>query len=144
MTYVQGLAELERRWSRIPGLVRAATREAMEEVAGRIVADMNHAKPLVQIDIGWTWGAAPAGSMVLGKVGSQDYGAMSITIYARGDDFAASWFEFGTGPRFHKSGKYVGQIAAQTSGNRAFLCRSMRGHGGGRRRASRVWHRARA
>ena len=113
MTYVQGLAELERRWSRIPGLVRAATREAMEEVAGRIVADMNHAKPLVQIDIGWTWGAAPAGSMVLGKVGSQDYGAMSITIYARGDDFAASWFEFGTGPRFHKSGKYVGQIAAQ-------------------------------
>lgn len=109
---VQGLAQLERRWKAIPDRVREEVRKAMEAAALGIVADMDRLKPLPEIEIGWTWGEAPAGSMVLGKVGGKDYGALRITIFAKGATFDARWFEFGTAPRFHKSGKYVGQIAA--------------------------------
>lgn len=112
MSEVQGLATLERRWSRVPQLVRDAVREAMEQLATDIVADMNRVKPLDDIKIDWTWGGAPSGAMVLGSVSGGDYATMRITIYARGDTFNAGWFEFGTAPRYHKSGKYVGQIAA--------------------------------
>lgn len=102
MTHVQGLAELERRWAAIPGRVRQAAREAMEEVAEGIVADMKRLAPrgatqsLVN-SIGWTWGEAPAGSMTLGTVGRANYGTMQITIYAGGGKaYYARFLEFGT------------------------------------------------
>lgn len=102
MTQVQGLAELERRWSKIPALVRQAAREAMEDVAQGIVTDMKRAAPrgatssLVN-SIGWTWGEAPAGAMTVGTVGGREYGSMRITIYAGGGKaFYARYLEFGT------------------------------------------------
>lgn len=102
MTRVQGLAELERRWARVPELVRQAAREALEDVAEGIVQDMRRVAPRgssgrLAKSIGWTWGAAPSGSMVVGKVRGQEYGSMQITIYAGGGDaFYARFQEFGT------------------------------------------------
>lgn len=108
---VQGLNRFERRWTAIPRAVRQAAIEAMEKSANELVAEMDQIKPLPEILIDWTWGDPPSGSIALGTVDGSQRG-LAITIYARGDDFAAHWFEFGTDPRFHKSGKYVGQITA--------------------------------
>lgn len=108
---VQGLSAFNRRWTAIPKAVRQAAIETLEQNAAEIVADMNRNKPLVEIEIGWSWGAAPKGAMSLGTVGTSERGLL-ITIWARGDDFSAAWFEFGTAERQHKSGKSTGQIQA--------------------------------
>ncbi len=113
---VQGLAQLERRMKRIPLSVREVVRKSMERAAAEIVADMEALKPIPEIEIGWTWGDAPAGSLVIQRAGSRDYGGMRITIYARGGQgsgFAAQWFEHGTNERFTRAGKGTGRIKAQ-------------------------------
>lgn len=108
---VQGLAEFNRRWSAIPRLVRQAAIETLEANAEELVSSMRPLLPLADIEVAWTWGDAPKGSMVLGSVGTSDRGLL-ITVYARADDFNPAWFEFGTAPRFTKTGKYSGQIIA--------------------------------
>lgn len=99
---VQGLDALNRRWGAIPGKVRAAAREALEEVAEDLVRQMRAAAPkgatgALARSIGWTWGDAPDGTMVIGTVAGSDYATMRITIYAGGGDaFYARFQEFGT------------------------------------------------
>lgn len=113
---VQGLSEFNRKWGGVAANIRAAIQSELEKVAARVVADMNAVKPLPEIEIGWTWGNPPRGSVSLGRVQSGGSNEMRITIYAvgaQGSGFAAAWFEFGTADRFHKSGKYVGKITAQ-------------------------------
>lgn len=110
---MQGAADLQRRWSAIPRRVRAAVRETLEKTATEIVADMESVKPLPEIEIKWTWGAAPKGSISMGDFGSEEGEENRITIYAWAPDFAASWFEHGTAPRYTKTGKFTGQIIAQ-------------------------------
>jgi HK97 gp10 family phage protein len=91
-------ARIERRLKAIPVAVKAAVMPAMETSANEIVAA---AKALCPVDsgdlrdsIGWTWGDAPEGSIVLA---STEGGALRITIYAGDDDaFYARWVEFGT------------------------------------------------
>ena len=101
---VQGLDALNRRWGAIPGKVRAAAREALEDVAEDLVRQMRAAAPKgatgkLAKSIGWTWGDAPDGSMLIGTVAGskRDYATMRITIYAGGGDaFYARFQEFGT------------------------------------------------
>ncbi len=99
---VKGLDALRRKFTQtVPAEVRKAATAALEKGAQEIV-DM--ARSLVRVDSGelrdsidWTWGDAPAGSLVLGTVGGQEYGTLRITIYAGNDDaFYAAWQEFGT------------------------------------------------
>lgn len=100
---VQGLEQLQRRWSAIPAKVKAAVEAAMERVAEDVVRDMRKLAPkgatgdLVR-SISWTWGEAPKGSMTIGKTEQgRAYGAMVLTIYAGGGDaFYARFQEFGT------------------------------------------------
>jgi HK97 gp10 family phage protein len=98
---VLGLARLQKKLKRIPEIAREEIAKAMEAGANEMVA---LAKNLVPRDsgelansIGWTWGDAPKGAMVLGTVRASKTGNMVITIYA-GDDqaFYARWVEFGT------------------------------------------------
>lgn len=98
---VQGLSSLKRKLTvTIPERVRAKTRAAMEKGANELVA---MAKSLVPVDsgalrdsIGWTWGSAPKGSMVLAESDAVD-GGERITVYAGSDEaFWARWQEFGT------------------------------------------------
>ncbi len=99
---VQGLTELERRWGAIPDLVREAVRDEFEAIAQGIVDDMRAIAPKgrtqrLMKSIGWTWGDAPRGTMVVGRVGGRAYGTMRITIYAGGGKaFYARFHEFGT------------------------------------------------
>ena len=99
---VKGLAEFNRRWGAIPAKVRQAARDTLEQNAEEIVADMKRLAPkgesldLVN-SIGWTWGDAQEGSMVIGTVGGKEYSTLRITIYAGGGDaFYARFQEFGT------------------------------------------------
>jgi HK97 gp10 family phage protein len=95
---IQGLSRLQRKLKALPEAVIAELRPAMEQGAAEIVS---LAKSLVPVEsgelrdsIGWTWGAAPEGSMVLGQVGR---GNLRITVYAGNSQaFYARWVEFGT------------------------------------------------
>lgn len=109
---IQNLDRLKRKLGRLAQAAQDALRPVMEEIAERVVA---MAKSLVAVDkgdlkksIGWTWGEAPEGSMVLGKVKSRSSGNLAITIFAGGDQaFYARWVEFGTSSHINE-GKFAG------------------------------------
>jgi HK97 gp10 family phage protein len=95
------IAAFERKFAAIPAAVREAARMALERNAEAVVADMKRVAPVDDGDlrdsIGWTRGDAPAGTMIIGRVGRQKYGALRITIYAGGSTaFYARFQEFGT------------------------------------------------
>jgi len=96
------IAKFERRMAAIPKAAREAVRIAMQDQADKIVEDMFNTAPqgrTLQLagSIGWTWGDAPRGSMVIGTVGGRQYGGLRITIFAGGDEaFYARFQEFGT------------------------------------------------
>lgn len=84
----------------------------MEAKADEIVAMM---KSLVPVDdgvlrdsIGWTWGKAPKGALVIASVQSTGEDGMTITIYAGNSEaYYARWVEFGTA-RHVNGGKFAG------------------------------------
>ena len=99
---ILGLKSLQRKLKRLPELAREEIAKAMEQGANEIVA---LAKSLVAVDegdlrnsIGWTWGDAPDGAMVIGTVrGGRGAGNLRITIFAGNDEvFWGRWQEFGT------------------------------------------------
>lgn len=83
-----GLARLKRKLTvTIPAHVEKATADAMEQGAEELVGMMKRLVPVdtgaLRDSIGWTWGDAPAGAMVLGRskpAGGK--GRKVITIYA--------------------------------------------------------------
>lgn len=97
---IQNLKRLQKKLNRLPQVVKARIRAAMEQGAEEIVA---LAKSLVPTDtgalrdsIGWTWGRAPKGAITLGKIEATG-GDLTITIYAGNSEaFWARWVEFGT------------------------------------------------
>ena len=98
---VQGLDKLKARWGAIPQKVREAVSDAMEKAADDLVKDMRATvgkkSGKLAASIGWTWGEAPKGSMVIGKVAKNEYATMQITIYAGGKEaFWGRFQEFGT------------------------------------------------
>lgn len=99
---VKGLEELHRRFQAVPQIVRNEVVKELEKAASELVREMQSLAPkgttrkLVN-SIGWTWGDAPKGSLTIGKVANREYGKLSITIYAGGDEaFYARFQEFGT------------------------------------------------
>lgn len=109
---VKGAGQLHARLKRVPAIVRRELELQLEKEATKLVAEMNVLKPLQEIEINWTWGDAPKGSLKIGTVKGKEFGKIAITIYAVGDGFSPEWFEFGTKPRFHDSGQSTGQILA--------------------------------
>lgn len=99
---VLGLDRLNRKLKRLPELAREEISKAMEAGAAEMVALAKSLVPhgatgKLAASIGWTWGDAPAGSMVLGTVRASKTSNLVITIYAGDDDaFYARWVEFGT------------------------------------------------
>lgn len=101
MTQVQGMAEFKRRWGAIPVVVRKSVAAEMESIAENLVQDMRKIAPKRtgkgSSSINWTWGDAPKGAMVIGKVAGNEYRTLRITIYAAGDDaFYMKFQEWGT------------------------------------------------
>ena len=99
---VEGLTKQQARWANIPNSIKRMVADELERIAEDLVSDMRQVAPRgatgkLAGSIGWTWGDAPKGTMTLGTVRGQDYGALRITIYAGGGDaFYARFVEFGT------------------------------------------------
>lgn len=115
VTRILGLDRLRRKLREIPKQAQVEIAKAMEEGAEEIVA---MARSLVAVDegtlrdsIGWTWGEAPQGSIVLGRVKGRrgrSSSNMRITIFAGNREaFYARWREFGTAPHVN-AGLYPG------------------------------------
>lgn len=96
-----GRARLEKKLKALPGAARDAIRAEMEKQATAIV---EMAKGLVPVEtgdlrdsIGWTWGRAPKGAMVLARAKAALGADLSLTIYAGNSEaYYARWVEFGT------------------------------------------------
>ncbi|KAA9369561.1 HK97-gp10 family putative phage morphogenesis protein [Ochrobactrum quorumnocens] len=101
-TKVLGLESLRRKLKQIPQEAKAEIRRALEASADEIVKMAKNLAPVddgdLQMSVSWTWGEAPKGSMILGRVaGPNDKNDLTITIYAGGGEaFYARWIEFGT------------------------------------------------
>lgn len=91
---------------RIPDAAVTAARDAMEEGAQEVVAQMRAMVPVASGDlrdsIGWTWGDVPAGSFVIDEIRSgqnrgDQYATLRVKIYAGSRKvFYARFVEFGT------------------------------------------------
>ncbi|KKB81019.1 HK97 family phage protein [Devosia soli] len=111
-TKVFGLDRLKRKLKRFPAVVEAEIKAAIEQSANEIVA---LAKSLVPTDSGdlrnsiaWTYGDAPQGAIILGKVKSSSSGNLRITVFAGGPDaYYARFIEFGTAPHLN-GGRFAG------------------------------------
>ena len=84
---VDGIKALEKKLTKtIPQTIQKAARDAMEKGAQEVVDMMKRLVPRdtgeLASTIGWTWGDAPAGSMIIGEVGNHSYKTMRIVIYA--------------------------------------------------------------
>lgn len=109
---LRGLDRLHRRFQAAVPKIEAAVRPVMEGYARQVVAQMKAVAPFedgaLRDSIGWTWGAAPAGSIAIASFsGGQGRSSLRITIYAgssativtnsRGVEFQnAKLQEFGT------------------------------------------------
>lgn len=91
-------AELNRKFAALPQIAKDEIRKALARSAGEIAA---FARSLVPVDsgalrdsIGWTYGAAPKGSMTLA---SAAVGELTVTVFAGNSEaYYARWVEFGT------------------------------------------------
>lgn len=84
---VDGVKALENKLTKsIPKAIQSAARDAMEKGAQEVVDMMKRQVPKdtgkLASTIGWTWGDAPAGSIVIGEVSGRKYSTMRIVIYA--------------------------------------------------------------
>lgn len=115
---VTGIRELEQALlKKLPSIVEARVKEALEKAADNVVAQMKRRAPVyagpevvrhdgspirpgaLRDSIAWTWGNAPKGTVTLGSVqtGLNREGAVKLTIYAGDREaFYARWVEFGT------------------------------------------------
>lgn len=96
-----GLNRLNRKLRELPKAANDAIKPVMEQVANSVVATAKSLAPVrtgkLRDSIGWTWGEAPVGTMVIGKVKDRKSGNLAITIFAGGNRaFWARWVEFGT------------------------------------------------
>lgn len=116
----QNVAAFEHYWTKqVPRTIEVALREALKTAAEKLVHDLKIRVPVyagpetvrsdgspirpgaLRDSIGWTWGDAPKGSLVLGqspriaRIGGRE--GIKITIYAgNAEAFYARWVEFGT------------------------------------------------
>lgn len=113
MTRILNLDRLNRKLAKLPAVAKQMIRQAMEAKADEIVGMMQNLVPIgdsmrLHDSIGWTWGKAPKGSLVIASVQSSGSDGMTLTIYAGDREaFYARWVEFGTA-RHENGGLFVG------------------------------------
>lgn len=98
---ILNLARLEQKLRALPDSVKAPIRAELQRAAEDIVS---MAKSLVPVDsgdlrdsIGWTFGKAPRGAMVLAQAEARLGGELTATVFAGNNKaFYARWVEFGT------------------------------------------------
>lgn len=118
-TKILGLDRLKRKLRQFPQAVEAEIKAAMETSANEIVALAKSLAPTDSGDlrnsIAWTYGEAPKGAIVLGKVKARKAGNIKITVYAGGPDaYYARFIEFGTAPHIN-GGRFAGSANPGTA-----------------------------
>jgi HK97 gp10 family phage protein len=118
-TKVLGLDRLRKKLQRFPEVAEAEIKAAMEASANEIVALAKSLAPTDSGDlrnsIAWTYGDAPKGAIVLGRVKASNSGNLRITVYAGGPDaYYARFIEFGTAPHIN-GGRFAGSGHPGTS-----------------------------
>lgn len=126
-TKLIGKDDLARKIRALPDAVKREIRAAMEKGANEIVAMMKNLVPVDSGDlrnsIGWTYGAAPAGSLVVKTIAGPD--DLRITIFAGNEAaYYARFVEFGT------QGASRGQRVADTRRGAGYTRKSYRTHPG--------------
>ncbi|WP_193336169.1 HK97-gp10 family putative phage morphogenesis protein [Devosia beringensis] len=111
-TRILGLDRLRTKLRSFPAAVEGEIRKFMEQSADEVVALAKSLSPTDSGDlvnsIAWTYGDAPQGAIVLGKVKQSQSGNLKITIYAGGPDaYYARFIEFGTAPHVN-GGRFAG------------------------------------
>lgn len=124
-TRVLGVDRLRRKLRQFPQAVEAEIKAAMEASANEIVALAKSLAPTDSGDlrnsIAWTYGDAPKGAIVLGKVKASSSGNIKITVYAGGPDaYYARFIEFGTAPHIN-GGRFAGSANPGTAGQPFFF-----------------------
>lgn len=125
MTKILNLDRLNRKLAKLPTVAKQMIRQAMEVKADEIVDMMKNLAPVddgtLRDSIGWTWGKAPKGSLVLAAVQSTGPDGMTLTIYAGNDEaYYARWVEFGTA-RHENGGLFAGTIHPGTTAQPFFF-----------------------
>lgn len=113
---------LRKKFRALPSVIEETLTKQFEKEADKLVKEMRLFLAITwpevepDIEIEWTWGDAPAGSVQIGTVRGREIASIGVTIYARaksGSGVAAHWFEFGTGERVQtKTGRRTGRITA--------------------------------
>lgn len=114
---ILGLARLQKKLDRLPKAAKDLIQTEMAKAAEETVSMMKSLVPVLKEpderrragalrdSIGWTWGQAPKGSMVIATLkGAGAGGDLTITIFAGSRDkskgvddaYYARWIEFGT------------------------------------------------
>lgn len=107
---VEGVAAFRRYMLQtVPGVIRQAAHEGLEEGAQELVDLMRSLAPVesgaLRESIGWTWGEPPEGSIALDELDAPQGLTERIVIYAGSKEaFYARWVEFGTQPHSVSSG----------------------------------------
>ncbi|KFG68701.1 HK97-gp10 family putative phage morphogenesis protein [Microvirga sp. BSC39] len=97
---VEGIAALRAKLRALPKAAKDEIRAALAQSAEEMAAMARRLAPVesgaLRASIGWTFGQAPKGSMVLAE-GSSDEAELRVTVYAGSDKaFYSRWQEFGT------------------------------------------------
>jgi HK97 gp10 family phage protein len=97
---VEGVAQLRAKLKALPDAAKNEIRAALEQNVEEIADFARRLVPVHQGDlrasIGWTFGAAPKGSMVLAQAESTE-ADLRVTVYAGNERaYYARWVEFGT------------------------------------------------
>ncbi len=106
-------AKLHAKFQRVPQLVAQEAGDQLEKEAARLVATI---RSLLldyrdDIEVGWTFGDAPKGTLKIGTFRGKQFGKLAVTVFADGKNgINARWPEFGTAPRFTRAGAGRGQI----------------------------------
>jgi len=100
MSKVEGIAALRAKLRALPREYKAEIRVALAQSAEEVAAMARRLAPVesgaLRASIGWTFGKAPKGSMVLAEAGSDDTD-LRVVVFAGNDRaFYARWQEFGT------------------------------------------------
>lgn len=91
---VKGRATFRKKMLRdIPDAIRAELVKQLEKEADKVVEAMRRLVPVrtgeLYRSIGWTWGDAPAGAIVVGRVAQNEFDRIGIKIYAGGSEGTA-------------------------------------------------------
>lgn len=97
---LEGAEQLRAKLRALPAVAKDEIRKVLAENAEEIVNMARRLAPVesgaLRASIGWTFGKAPKGSMVLAE-GGTDEADLRVTVYAGNDRaFYARWQEFGT------------------------------------------------